>query len=155
MIRFDVSANVRGTKFQMLIGDLSAQAETIGFVIQGDLLYPNVEQLLQHLAVDKTSDLVHDAWPGTELLSGSARILEYRSRGHVVDALCRFAGGLFDTGKDPALPQDFFMRSRDTVVLETVSHERLAYIRVAETTPFLDTLLAKGIIKLVRAGALK
>ncbi|WJH39369.1 hypothetical protein N7E02_21360 [Aliirhizobium terrae] len=147
MIVFDVRTNIRGSKLQMLVEDLSAEAETIGFVIQGDILYPQVEQLLLHLADEKTSDASGGIWPGTDLLSGSARILEYHSTRQVIDALCGFAGGLFDTGRDPALPQDFFMRSRDTVVLETVSHEQLGYIRVPQSTPILDKLLAEGLIE--------
>src|SRR5882762_11915484 len=65
--------------------------------------------------------------------------------GSVLEALLCFAGGLFDWSKH-SLPEDIFIKSGSTVLLETVSHEQFTFIRAEKMSPLLERLLNDGLI---------
>jgi hypothetical protein len=148
MLTLDVTSNIVIPMFQQLLTDLRSSATSIGFVIQGTVVKPEVDLLREKLSSALLTDDHRSKRPGTTLVSGHARVLEYQAMPATIDLIANFTGGIFSTGNDPSLPQDVFMRSSAHVVLETVSHENYAYIRIGEITRFLQHLLDERILEI-------
>lgn len=145
MIVLDVIGEIRGARWVALLTELGAFADTIGFVVQGAVASPESLRLISRLEPDKLSDADRSQWPGTRLIQGQARVLEFRATPSVIAAIAAFADGLFDWPRT-LHPEDLFLRAGDTLVLETVGHERLAFVRVKELPPSLHQLLGEGAV---------
>lgn len=148
MIILEIKANIRGNDLATLLHELAQSREMvkIGFAIQGEIA-PEARLFLERLEEAKVSDRFEQAWPGTVLFGGHARILEYSATGFVVDEVIRLAEGLFDWSR-PAFPEDLFMKSDNMVLLETTGHERFGLIRVETVSPLLERLLHNGAVSL-------
>jgi hypothetical protein len=144
MMVFDVVDDIQGAVLVALLTELGRNADTIGFVVQGDIA-AEAKQLLDQIESAKVSDSIEQSWPGTTLLDGFGRVLEYDVNPSVLKAVTDFAGGLFDWSKR-SFPEDLFMTSGATVLLETVGHERFAFVRSEEMSPLLQCLVNDGII---------
>jgi hypothetical protein len=144
MMVFDVVADIQGATFVALLTELGRNADTIGFVVQGDMA-AEAKQLLDQIESAKISDSIQQSWPGTTLLDGFGRVLEYHVNASVLDTLTNFTGGLFAWSKR-SFPEDLFVKSGATILLESVGHERFAFVRSEEMTPLIRSLLNDGII---------
>ncbi|MFB2551376.1 hypothetical protein [Ensifer soli] len=142
---YDVVADLRGQRFAALLTELGRHADTIGFVVQGEMA-AETRELLDTIDSLKISDGLRQSWPGTRLLDGFARVLEYPASPSVLEALAHVADGVFDWSR-PSFPEDVFMTSGATVLLETVGHERFAVVRCQDISPLLQSLVDDGILR--------
>lgn len=79
------------------------------------------------------------------LSEGKARVLEFCPNKRVLQTLVSFAGSLFDWST-PSLPEDLFIMAAGVAVLETVGHERFAFIRTNTMSRFLRTLVEGALV---------
>ncbi|RPH69772.1 hypothetical protein EHM76_06925 [bacterium] len=95
--------------------------------------------LLERLRDFLVKDYRSSRWPGTELIKGSARLLEYTYTCESKDILKHVTKGLYDW-KQPDLPEDLcLLRASGDVWMATISHERDAFFEMG--TEELRTML--------------
>jgi hypothetical protein len=71
-------------------------------------------------------------WPGTKLLSGTARVYSFDFDNDVAGLLRRAASGLFDW-QQPLLPEDLaLLRDDGSPWLTTIAHEHDAFLSLSE-----------------------
>jgi hypothetical protein len=87
-------------------------------------------ELLERLRSFLVKDHRASRWPGTELIKGTARIVEYTYTHESEDILKQVAKGLYDW-KQPDLPEDLcLLRPSGDVWMATISHERDAFFEM-------------------------
>jgi len=87
-------------------------------------------ELLERLRSFQVKDCRASRWPGTELLNGTARLVEYTYTAESEDILKQAAKSLFDW-KQPDLPEDLcLLRASGDVWMGTISHERDAFFEM-------------------------
>jgi hypothetical protein len=107
------------------------KSTTFLLVVRDSLgLSSGATELLEQLRSFQVKDCRASRWPGTELLDGTARVVEYTYTPESKDILKQVAKGLFDW-EQPDLPEDLcLLRASGDVWMGTTSHERDAFFEM-------------------------
>jgi hypothetical protein len=107
------------------------KSATFLLVVRDSLgLSSRATELLERLRSSLVKDRRGSRWPGTELIKGTARIVEYTYTRESKDILKQVAKDLYDW-KQPDLPEDLcLLKPSGDVWMATISHERDAFFEM-------------------------
>ena len=99
-------------------------------VRQWNELRPAGKAILRELSTDRVEASETPEWPGTVLLGHTARVYKFPISARTISVLKNSRNGLFDW-LEPEFPEDLcFLRSDDTPLFVSITHERQAYFEL-------------------------
>ncbi len=126
-IAYPLPSNLYGDILDYAVG----KSTTFLLVVRDSLgLSLRATELLDRLRRFLVKDHRATKWPGTELLKGTARVIEYTYTHESEDILKQVAKSLYDW-KQPDLPEDLcLLRPSGDVWMATISHEQDAFFEM-------------------------
>jgi hypothetical protein len=123
----------KGETYRALVDYAATRCDKVLLVVRGSLpLDPSAEAALNRLSAYLHMSSDRSEWPGTTLISGTARVLQYRLSEGCAAALKECAVGLY-SWRQPLLPEDLcFLRSDGSPFLVSIAHERDGYLELSE-----------------------
>ena len=130
---YTVVEEPRGATYRGLIGHLGALADSFLLVVRPEVeCGPGCARVLRELSADLIETVERTSWPGTKLLSGTARVHRFRSTKRAIALLAETSDGLFEW-QQPGLPEDLVMsRAGRPPLLVTIAHEGDAYLHLTD-----------------------
>ena len=118
-----------GVEYRLLLETLLAVCSRALLVVRDSLTINSIgKQKLMSLEPYLISRDVRDEWPGTKLLSGTARVQEYIFDGACCETLCHAVDGLYDW-QQPTAPEDLcLLRNDGSPTLVSIAHEKDSYL---------------------------
>ena len=128
---YTIAEPLSGTLYRDVLDYAIGRSATFLLVVRDSLgLSSRATELLERLRCFLANDYRGNRWPGTELLEGTARIVEYTYTPESRDVLKEAAGGFCDW-LQPDLPEDLcLLRPSGDVWMATISHEGDAFFEM-------------------------
>jgi hypothetical protein len=125
------TAQPRGNIYRSLLQAAVEQAASGYLVIRDSVeLSTSAQECLLRLQPHLISEVTVSEWPGTQLISATARKLVYQSSASLAQVLGTCADGLYDW-MQPNLPEDLgFFRQDGSVWLGSTAHESDAWLEL-------------------------
>ena len=123
----------RGETYKALVREAASCCSTALLVVRDGIPGKGrIDETLSKLAPFFIRESRETIWPGTELMTGTARILRYTLSEKCAAVLSATVHGLYDW-QQPLLPEDLCtLRDDGRPWLVTISHERDAYLCLSE-----------------------
>ena len=128
-VRLDIKREPMGVEYCLLLEALLTVCSRALLVVRDDLTIGSQgKEKLKCLKPYLVSRELRRDWPGTELLSGTARVQEYRFDGGCCETLGQLVDGLYGW-RQPDAPEDLCLLRHDrSPALVSIAHEEDAYL---------------------------
>lgn len=130
---YDIKAEPRGDLYKSLVEFCAVRSRILLLVLRDvEWLTDSARSLFQRLEPFLLSKQKATEWPGTRLTEGQATVFRYRTAPELVRLIQDATEGLYEW-QQPERPEDLaFLRSDETPLLVTISHESDAYLELSE-----------------------